>query len=380
MAGVRNLFAYSSDGRVLVIAQEREVLVYSGTDESPLWRCQCDTSIVAVGANSQYVLALEENGRVNFWDGLTGESHQNVNTNSPVLGMAVAPNGDCAVISTDCVSLVHNASVIQSVKLASITAVAWSANGSLLACAESNGRLAVYQRCNQPEPLATQPLARTYLKVPILSIASNPEGSWLATAGNAVWQLDPQRAYSNALMSNTQQPPQLVAISPDGRLLAFTMGQREIIAMHLNPTAFAGTITYADRTVTGMAFGPDSRLGIGLDTGDGNIVDFSKPQGAIARTDPHPGRPLNRWLLNVSNLPRPQAATDLPAGASPSLQKGAYPAWAGPLIGPVIGFLIGLKLSGEVQPNAVAVTIITATLIGFAGGGLMWLIDHLRKK
>ena len=63
-ATVRSLLGYSSDGRVLAIAQDREILVYSGTDESPLWRCACDADIVAVDALPQFVFALDQNGSV----------------------------------------------------------------------------------------------------------------------------------------------------------------------------------------------------------------------------------------------------------------------------------------------------------------------------
>jgi WD40 repeat protein len=377
---VRSLLAYSSDGRVLAIAQERELLVYSGTEGSPLWRSECDANIVAVGVHSQFVFALDQNGGVNRWDALTGESRQTVTIDGPVLGMAVAANGDCAVVSSNGISIIRNSSVIQSLVLTSITAVQWSADGKLLACGGSNGRLSVYQCGNQQEALASQPVARIYVNDPILSIACHQDGSWLACAGNAVWQLDPQRAFSNALMNNTQKSTRLVAISQDGNLVAFTVGDQDVVALHLNPTGMAGTISYPDRSITGVAFGPDRRLGIALDTGDGNIIDFNKPDGTVVRTDPHHGRSLNRWLLNVSILPRPQEAGQEAAGASPGSKGAAIPAWAGPLVGPAVGFLIGMQLSRDLKADAAATLTITATLIGFVGGGLMWLIDLFKGK
>jgi hypothetical protein len=49
------------------------------------------------------------------------------------------------------------------------------------------------------------------------------------------------------------------------------------------------------RHIGGVAFGAALQLGIGLDDGDGNIVDLAL--GDTFRTEPHPGRGRNTWRL-----------------------------------------------------------------------------------
>ena len=58
------------------------------------------------------------------------------------------------------------------------------------------------------------------------------------------------------------------------------------------------TITYFDRAITDLCFGPDPWLGIGMDQGDGNKIDLET--GATCRTDTHPGRDHHSWAVKVS--------------------------------------------------------------------------------
>lgn len=373
MAVTRNLLAYGSDGRVMVIAHEREVLVYSGVDESPLWRCECEAEIVAVGAHPEFVFALDEDGGLHRWDALTGESQQTMHTDVPALGMAVAGNGACAVFSNDAISIIHGSSVIQSLQLNSITAVAWSADDCQLACGADTGLLRVYHRSDVRDLFSPHPPAMISLNDPILSIACYDGGTWMVAAGNAVLNVNMLRKSSTAVMSNTHEPPRMVAVSLDGRLVAFAMGDHDVLAMYLDPTDYAGMISYQDRDVTGLAFGPNSRLGIGLDSGDGNIINYAKPGGGVARTDPHPGRPLNRWLLNVSIMPRSARSAEKPTA-------NAFPAWSGPLVGLGIGLVIGLRISRNVKPDEAPWAIIGAMLLGLGGGCCVWIADFLKKK
>jgi hypothetical protein len=168
----------------------------------------------------------------------------------------------------------------------------------------------------------------------------------------------------------------ILAYSSDGRVLAIAQ-ERELLV-------YSGTdgspLWRSECDANIVAVGVHSQFIFALDTGDGNIIDFSKPDGRIVRNDPHQGRPLNRWLLNVSILPRPQEAGQEAEGASPGSKGAAIPAWAGPLVGPAVGFLIGMQLSRDLKADAAATLTITATLIGFVGGGLMWLIDLFKGK
>ena len=49
--------------------------------------------------------------------------------------------------------------------------------------------------------------------------------------------------------------------------------------------------------IAGVAFGPGRLLGVGLASGDGNIVDI--PAKQLRRTDTFPEREHNRWMVKV---------------------------------------------------------------------------------
>ncbi len=377
---LRNLLAYGSDGQVIVIGHQREVLVYSGVDESPLWRCECDADIVSVGACPLYVCALDQNGEWNCWDALTGESRQTLRLSGPTLGMAVAENGDCAVFSDEGISLIRSVQIIQFLAVPSITAVGWSADHSLLACGEDTGRLSVYARTDDREKWPLEPLMNVPLGDPIRSIVWNPDGSWLASAGKKIWQIASHGESRKSLFDSAEKSPGLIAVSQTGGLLACTLDDRDVLAFHVGHASLAGSFTYLDREVTGLAFGNHDYLGIGLDTGDGNKIDFNKPQGGVARTDPHPGRPHNRWMLKASIIPLAPDAVPDSASVETRTEPRSFSSWTGPFVGGAVGFVTGLKMCGNAAPMEAILITSSATAIGLAGGSVMVLLDFLKKK
>ncbi|HET6250680.1 MAG TPA: hypothetical protein VFE47_23530 [Tepidisphaeraceae bacterium] len=56
-------------------------------------------------------------------------------------------------------------------------------------------------------------------------------------------------------------------------------------------------VNYMKRLVTGISFGPQRWIGLSLNGGDGNKIDYVT--GATNRSDTHPGRKHNSWLLTI---------------------------------------------------------------------------------
>jgi hypothetical protein len=57
-------------------------------------------------------------------------------------------------------------------------------------------------------------------------------------------------------------------------------------------------LRYHEREIAGIGFGPAPWFGVGLVGGDGNMVNWKTDM--VYRTDPHPGRPMQRWTLNFA--------------------------------------------------------------------------------
>jgi hypothetical protein len=119
-------------------------------------------------------------------------------------------------------------------------------------------------------------------------------GFWLCAAGERVFRVEPAGGSSSSLARTGSQQ---VACSADGGLIACQTALGEVKVLALPDCAVVGTVAYADRSVAGLAFGPDTWLGVGLDRGDGNKINLAT--GACHRTDTHPGRSHNSWALDV---------------------------------------------------------------------------------
>jgi hypothetical protein len=80
-----------------------------------------------------------------------------------------------------------------------------------------------------------------------------------------------------------------------GTLFGVQLGERLAIVLGWPPGTTGASVRYPERTIEGIALGAGG-FWLGLDQGDGNKVDLRG--GGLYRTDPHEGRPLNRWLVH----------------------------------------------------------------------------------
>jgi hypothetical protein len=76
------------------------------------------------------------------------------------------------------------------------------------------------------------------------------------------------------------------------------LGDKTALVLQYPSRETDATISYFDRDITDVCFGPDPWLGIGMNLGDGNKINLET--GATHRTDTHPGRDHHSWALSVS--------------------------------------------------------------------------------
>jgi hypothetical protein len=91
-----------------------------------------------------------------------------------------------------------------------------------------------------------------------------------------------------------------VAANERGTLVALQAGDDLAVVIAWPSRDTAANLRYPERKITGLALGSGA-LWIGLDRGDGNKLDLGS--GDLYRTDPHPGRPLERWLVATGHHP-----------------------------------------------------------------------------
>ncbi len=166
----------------------------------------------------------------------------------------------CAVAAPDRIHVL-DAQGPRVVAIAGATALRFSRDDRQLAAGFPDGRVAILDVASgavvRSAQLASEGAAVTAL------FERAPGAEWLVTAGSALRAVDPQSAVRRV-------------------------------------TGLAANLEYPERTITGLALG-DGALWVGLDRGDGNKYDLTT--GGLLRTDPHPGRSLERWIVATGHHP-----------------------------------------------------------------------------
>ncbi|MEP7122643.1 MAG: WD40 repeat domain-containing protein [Byssovorax sp.] len=300
-----NLFAYDPIGSVLVVIDEREVLVHRGADEAPKWKRRADGDLVGLGAGGDTVITLENKGKLTFFGGADGAVIEAVELGKEALSLAVTRNGSkCAVVVTDAVSIVCRETAPVEIAAAGATAAAWSRDGARLAVGHASGTVRIFSA-------AGEEVGATRLEEPVTSLCFSPAGFWLATGGDRVFRVAEDGSSVEQITRAGGMKPDCVCASTDGSMLAVRLSDTVMIALALPSRETVVQLSYMERTIAGVAFGPDRLLGVGLVGGDGNIVDVQEKQ--LRRTDTFEGRAHNRWL--VSTVIKPEVLPEPPARA-----------------------------------------------------------------
>lgn len=341
-----NLFAYDPIGSVLVVFDDHEVLVHRGADEAPKWRHRVDGDLVGLGAGGDAVITLENKGKITFWSGADGVVLETIALGKEATSLAVTRNGSkCAVVVADAVAIVCRETAPLELPAAGATAAAWSRDGARLAIGDADGTVRILSA-------AGEAVGATRLEEPVTSLCFSPAGFWIATAGDRVFRVAEDGSGVEQITRAGGMTPDCVCASTDGSMFAVRLSETVMIALAYPSRETAVQLTYMDRAIVGVAFGPDRLLGVGLRGGDGNIVDI--PEKQLRRTDTFEGRTHNRWL--VSTVIKPEVLPPAPAKAGLSRAAADVPerapfapaglsilGWMG-IIGALIALAIALNM------------------------------------
>jgi hypothetical protein len=283
-------FAYGYDGALLVTAEGCELLVHAGPDEAPMWRRTLDADVVGVGVTDAAVVAVDAEGTVLVSRREDGEVLRTIPFACLARDLAVAKGGAIAVLGAPraFVLQANGAGTRTEIQAAGSTSIAVDAEGRRVSIGFEDGSVRVFDATTGAER------GQCRCPAPVRALCWSPRGYWLASTGIGIVRVRAAGRTVDNLIKTDDLVLGPIACSADGALVAVRVGTSKVGLFDLLDMNFQGGVLY-ERTVGKVEFGPGAWLGVGLDMGDGNKVDLLT--GMVHRTDPHEGRPRNRWVL-----------------------------------------------------------------------------------
>lgn len=316
------MIAFDSSGRNLVLADDAELLVHDGPSEGPRWRRDCKSPLVAVGATADAVVSVDEDGQAVWHDPQQNIQRATADAGELARAAAIAPSGHVLVATSEGVVELTPSGPGRRHEWPDATAVAWGVGGQILV-ADERGKVGVFA----PDEL----LLDVEVGAPVVAAAWNARGFWVVATAAKLFRLE-----NGAVHHLTNCPPSLavrtIACSLAGDAIAMVLGESLVIVLSWPGRDTIGQLRYMDRVVTGVQFGPEPWLAVGLDGGDGNKFDLGS--GNLHRTDTHPGREHRRWMVQVSAHPPQRSAAAAPARSEPTAE--AQPAAASASVGTIV--------------------------------------------
>jgi hypothetical protein len=283
-------FAYDKSGSILACVDGAEVLVYRGSDESPLWRASAPSPVVAIGTTPGEVLALDDGGRLSRWAADIGGA---LATPLPLgdgaaRDLAVARDGTAVALVGDRAEVVTGGARVRSIGAAGGRAVALTDDGRRAAILTAGALVLV-------EPSTGAERARVPVDGAASAVAWCVRGFFVVAAGSKIVRVALDGGEALPLVDAGGRVRQISA-SADGGILAL-LGEDDVKVVLLATKEVVGRFGY-ERPLEAVAFGPEVWLGVGLDRGDANRIHLVS--GACHRTDPHEGRARTTWTLSIT--------------------------------------------------------------------------------
>ncbi|APR84836.1 Hypothetical protein A7982_10185 [Minicystis rosea] len=308
-----NLCAYDAAGRVLVIADGRQVLVHGGADEAPLWKCDLAADPVGFAAAGDLVVTLDDAGKLSFWNMMSGELLGAIDVPGPPRALVSARNRPLfAAVGSDGITLVERNTPSRALPLTDATAAALTDDGARVAIGDAAGTVHILSASGEA-------VGTSKLDGAVTSLCFSAKGFWIATSGDRVLRVPFDGGEPEHITRAGDMAPDCASASTDGSLFAVRLSPTLVMALAYPSRETAVQLRYFDRQAAGVAFGKGHRLGVALAGGDGNFVDI--PNEALLRTDTFPGRTHNRWMVGTvikSQGGAPEAPRPAPAPIAPT--------------------------------------------------------------
>ncbi len=282
---------WSFDPQWMLGADGAEVLVYRTRDEAPVWRFGARSPITAVALSSGHAIALASDGTVGWFDPATGQLRANTSVRPGALDLVADSWGSALVVYPDSLVLLDasGARTFAAPPNARLVSAAFAGQSRLIAAGTDNGHVHFFDGTSGAYGGSV-----VVSDKPIRSLTGVQHGRWLATAGDAVMDVTLTGAARFTGMPNEQLG--LIAFDAESQCFGLQFAEKGAIFLDVRTKETRLSVTYPDRFVRGLGVVGPYGYAVGLDLGDANRFDL---QRQTCRTDPHPGRPRNHWLLMV---------------------------------------------------------------------------------
>ena len=282
-------FVHDARGRVYATGDGPEVYVYSGVDDSPLWKDFADGILVGLAISGDHLLGVDSDGRLIRWRIFDGQRVDVVDHSTQCRGLVADPHGGLALLTDTGVRLIFAGGGFVDVAIPGARSVARDASG---------GRVAVVTDAGQflwLEPGTGSVMGQLAIPAPGHHVTWSNQGQWVVGAADKLLLVsaDPQEDGGAMLgMHAPGGPIESVAVSADGWLLAVKVGTQHVALLSTASGETLATIAYK-RMVGGVYFGPDTWLAVALEYADVNRVELGA--GRLTRNGPGLGRSSDPW-------------------------------------------------------------------------------------
>lgn len=299
----------------MVTADEALVLAYDSKDQAPQWMTPLPAKVSSLMCGRESVFALCEGGllvELTLKSGEQRSSQTVAGTHSVVL----TPSGLPALVTAE--GVVFEATTLT---VPGARHVAFSGDGATALVVDAKGELQLF---DARTGAALKTLA---LDKPATFAVWNPLGKcFLVCADTHVKNVKADLSGHDIFIS-FKEPLVTLAVDDSGRFVGARAGNVALMVGFPN-REMIGSLSYFDKSPGQVAFGPQPWMGVGLNAGDANSVNMTEE--GVYRTDPHPGRERNRWMLSVGVDPS-QTAKVL---ARPGVGAPADGGWVGSVPAP----------------------------------------------
>ena len=285
-------FVHDARGRVYATADGPELYVYSGVDDSPLWKDFAEGILVGLAISGEQLIGVDSDGRMIRWRIFDGQRIDVVEHGLTCHDIAADPHGGLVLLTDGGVRLIAAHGGHLDVSLPGAVAVARDGSGGRVIVALQDGRLLWI------DPMAGTVLGQVTVPAPAHDVVWSNQGCWVVGAADKLLVVNSDPVEEGAVLSMHAPggPVEAVAVSADGLLVAARVGRQFVSVMTAQTGEVLATIEYK-RPVGGVAFGVDTWLAIPLEYGDVNRLELGA--GRLTRNGPGLGRSSDPWATDV---------------------------------------------------------------------------------